>query len=174
MTSLVRGPSGDGGELPNQAIDGLARQAPGAGPTRHPSAAVCIPLSLCLLLHIPTAAASIDRALTRIPLPSTTVSPIFRSPSRVLCSLFQEQLRSSLPHWEVNLPWLPVYEYLLCPASCIPNSSSSSSLPSFPPRLLFFPSASSQDIRKTQLASATGRLPLVQVRIPLCAVTTVG
>lgn len=41
MTSLVRGPSGDGGELPNQAIDGL--------PDKHPALA---PLVILLLLYV--------------------------------------------------------------------------------------------------------------------------
>lgn len=68
-------------------------------------------------------------------------------PVPILCPLFP--LSGTTPLFTAALgsqfTLAPVYEYLLCPASCIPNPPSSSSLPSLPPHLLFFPSASSQD-----------------------------
>lgn len=166
MTSLVTGPSGDSGALPNQAINGCQTSTP----------APLVILLLCIPLSpLPSSPHSYSCWEHRPRLFPTSPArhhgeSVFH-PSPVLRSPFQEQ---SALHCRIGKSFTlaPVYEYLLCPASCIPNSSSS--LSSLPPLLLFLPSTASQNIGKIQLVSASGRPPLAQVRIVLCPVTTVG
>lgn len=166
MTSLVTGPSGDSGALPNQAINGCQTSTP----------APLVILLLCIPLSpLPSSPHSYScwehrPRLSPHPLLDTTVSP---SSIHLLSSVPPFRNNSAL-HCRIGKSFTlaPVYEYLLCPASCIPNSSSS--LSSLPPLLLFLPSTASQNIGKIQLVSASGRPPLAQVRIVLCPVTTVG
>lgn len=166
MTSLVTGPSGDSGALPNQAINGCQTSTPAPLVIL----LLCIPLSP--LPSSPHSYSCWEHRPRLFPTPPARHhgESVFH-PSPVLRSPFQEQLRSSLPYWEVIYPGsrirIPVVSCILHPQFLLFSIISS-------PLLLFLSSTASQNIGKIQLVSASGRPPLAQVRIVLCPVTTVG
>lgn len=114
MTSLVTGPSGDSGALPNQAINGCQTSTP----------APLVILLLCIPLSpLPSPPHSYSCWEHRPRLFPTSPArhhgeSVFH-PSPVLRSPFQEQLRSSIPHWEVIYPGsrirIPVVSCILHP-----------------------------------------------------------
>lgn len=130
MTSLVTGPSGDSGALPNQAINGCQTSTP----------APLVILLLCIPLSpLPSPPHSYSCWEHRPRLFPTSPArhhgeSVFH-PSPVLRSPFQEQLRSSIPHWEVIYPGsrirIPVVSCILHPQFLLFSiiSSSPSSFP---------------------------------------------